>query len=188
MKAAGANIRLLLGNHEEVFLTALAGDEKALRFFNRIGGRETILSYGISADDYNNLDYPELLTLLTARVPAEHRAFIEGFEDLIVLGDYAFVHAGIRPGTPLGLQRAKDLRWIRGDFIEFEDNLEKIVVHGHTITDEVVQLEHRIGLDTGAFASGKLTAMGFEGAERWVLQTADQRRIPACAEDATPCA
>lgn len=171
LKADGANIRLLLGNHEEVFLTALSGDEKALKFFNRIGGRETILSYGISADEYNNLDYPDLLALLIARVPPQHREFIEGFEDLIILGDFAFVHAGVRPDSPLGLQKASDLRWIRNDFTQFRGKLEKVVVHGHTITEDVVEQEHRIGLDTGAYSSGKLTAMGFEGSERWLLQT-----------------
>lgn len=165
------NCRFLLGNHEEVFLTALSGDLKALKFFNRIGGRETILSYGVTEDEYNNLDYPELLALLIERVPAEHRAFIETFEDMIILGDYAFVHAGIRPEMPLAVQKASDLRWIRGDFLEFRGQLEKIIVHGHTISDNVVEQPHRIGLDTGGFASGKLSAMGFEGSQRWVLQT-----------------
>lgn len=163
--------RVMLGNHEEVFLTALKGDLKALKFFNRIGGRETILSYGVSEKEYNELDYPELLDLMVARVPAKHIAFLESLEDLIIVGDYAFVHAGVRPETPLAQQKASDLRWIRGDFTEYQGVLEKIVVHGHTIAEDVVQSGHRIGLDTGAFASGKLTAMGFEGRERWILQT-----------------
>ena len=171
LKATGANVRLLLGNHEEVFLTALSGDEKALKFFHRIGGRETLLSSGISEAEYDNLDYPALLELLIARVPAEHREFIQAFEDLIIIGDFVFVHAGVRPETPLARQKASDLRWIRNDFTQFRGKLEKIVVHGHTITEEVVEAEHRIGIDTGAYASGKLTAMAFEGAERWILQT-----------------
>ena len=161
--------RFLLGNHEEVFLAACAGDLKMLKFFNRIGGRETILSYGITSREYNDLDYPELLDLLVARVPQEHRTFMERFEDLIVIGDYAFVHAGIRPDAPLADQQAKDLRWIRGEFLDFTGTHEKVIVHGHTIADEVEERPHRIGLDTGAYVSGRLTAMGFEGTERWVL-------------------
>lgn len=172
LKTEGANIRLLLGNHEEVFLTALSGDVKALKFFNRIGGRETILSYGFDEDEYNALDYPALLEQLIARVPMEHREFIEAFEDLIILGDYAFVHAGVRPEAPLAQQKASDLRWIRGDFLEQREPLEKIIVHGHSISPEVEVLSHRIGLDTGAYASGNLTAMGFEGDQRWILDTA----------------
>ncbi len=164
--------RFLAGNHEEVFLASLEGEEKTLRFFTRIGGRETILSYGISEAEYNAMDYPELAASLQARVPAAHRDFLSGFEDMIVVGDYVFVHAGVRPGEALARQRTKDLRWIRNEFIEHGGAFEKIVIHGHTITEDVDMTAHRIGLDTGAYASGKLTAMGFEGDQRWVIDTA----------------
>ncbi|WP_373684241.1 metallophosphoesterase [Sphingomonas sp. R-74633] len=171
LETASGNTRYLLGNHEEVFLKALGGDLKALAFFCKIGGRETILSYGISEEEYRAVDYSELLELLRTRVPPSHRAFLQRFEDLIVLGDYVFVHAGIRPGTSLAQQRSSDLRWIRDEFLGFFGPFEKIVVHGHTITSEVEIHPHRIGLDTGAYATGCLTAMGFQGTERWVLQT-----------------
>ncbi len=166
------SVRFLAGNHEEVFLSCLDGDEKALRFFTKIGGKETILSYGFSDAEYGALDYSELSTELQNRVPAAHKTFLTEFEDMIVAGDYAFVHAGIRPAEPLARQRTKDLRWIRSEFIEHAGPFEKIVVHGHTITETVETTRYRIGLDTGAYASGKLTAMGFEGEERWVLDTA----------------
>ncbi|MDV3457473.1 metallophosphoesterase [Sphingomonas sp. HF-S4] len=172
MASGPGNCQFLLGNHEEVFLKAMDGDPKTLAFFIRIGGRETILSYGISEQEYRDADYPELHALLTQRVPASHIAFLKSFEDLIVVGDYAFVHAGVRPGQALADQHASDLRWIRRDFLDHTSGFEKIIVHGHTITDEVEVRPHRIGLDTGAYASGKLTAMGFEGGERWVLDTA----------------
>lgn len=165
------NCQFLLGNHEEVFLNAINGDPKTLAFFIRIGGRETILSYGISEEEYRDADYPELGALLAQRVPPSHIAFLESFEDLIVVGDFAFVHAGIRPGQALADQRASDLRWIRREFLDHANGFEKIIVHGHTITEEVEMRSNRIGLDTGAYASGKLTAMGFEGGERWVLNT-----------------
>ena len=163
--------RFLLGNHEEVFLKALHGDLKALAFFTRIGGRETIFSYGISETEYRDCEYSELLELLRLKVPSAHIAFLEAFEDLIVIGDYAFVHAGIRPEQLLAHQRPSDLRWIREEFLSHKGPLEKIIVHGHTISEEVEIREHRIGLDTGAYASGKLTAMGFEDQERWVIDT-----------------
>lgn len=169
--------RFLLGNHEEVFLTALSGDVKALKFFHRIGGRETILSYGITPEEYKKLDYHELLNWLITHVPPAHCAFLNRFEDLIIVGDYAFVHAGVRPEAPLAHQKAKDLRWIRDEFLNFEGAHEKVIVHGHTISDEVQELPSRIGIDTGAYASGKLTAMGFEGRDRWVLQTAPDAKL-----------
>lgn len=171
LRNASPQSRFLLGNHEEVFLKALHGDQKALSFFIKIGGRETILSYGISESDYQAADYPELLALLQAAVPDEHRVFLESFEDLIEIGDYAFVHAGVRPGQPLAAQRPSDLRWIRHEFIEHAAPFSRIIVHGHTITPEVEIRPNRIGIDTGAYASGVLTAMGFEGSERWLIQT-----------------
>ncbi|RYE03311.1 MAG: serine/threonine protein phosphatase [Sphingomonadales bacterium] len=175
LKRARPTTRLLLGNHEEVFLTVLAGDIEALKFFCRIGGRETILSYGFSEAEYHQLDYSELLAQLLPRVPAAHRTFLESFEDLIVMGDYAFVHAGVRPSEGLDRQKASDLRWIRREFLEHRGGFEKVIVHGHTISDEVEILPHRIGLDTGAYASGLLSAMGFEGSERWLVQARGQR-------------
>lgn len=163
--------RFLLGNHEEVFVAVLAGDIKAMKFFNRIGGRETILSYGVTEAQYDDADYSELVAATQKLVPPAHFDFLRDFEDLIVIGDYVFVHAGVRPDAPLSQQRTGDLRWIRDDFLAFKGRLEKVVVHGHTISDEVEALPHRIGLDTGAYATGRLTAMGFEDDRRWVLQT-----------------
>jgi serine/threonine protein phosphatase 1 len=168
-------VRFLLGNHEEVFLKSLAGEKKALPFFLRIGGKQTVLSYGISQGEYDRCDYPELLELLRERVPQAHLDFLAAFEDMIVLGDYAFVHAGVRPGVALDAQKPETLRWIREEFLDSAEPCEKIVVHGHSITDEVEERVRRIGIDTGAYASGRLTAMGFEGADRWILQTSGER-------------
>ena len=71
--------RFLMGNHEEVFLRALRGEKGAMRFFIRIGGRETILSYGISDREYRDVDFDGLTVLLRERVPAEHVAFLSSF-------------------------------------------------------------------------------------------------------------
>lgn len=166
-----SGIRFLLGNHEEVFLKAMKGDAKALAFSLRIGGKPTVLSYGINEADYNAADYSELLDLLRARVPAAHLQFLTGFEDLIVIGDYAFVHAGIQPGLALDAQVPATLRWIREEFLTADTAFEKIIVHGHSIVDNVEERVSRIGIDTGAYATGRLTAMGFENSNRWILQT-----------------
>ncbi|NNM75620.1 serine/threonine protein phosphatase [Sphingomonas sp. ID1715] len=168
---SGRSARFLMGNHEEVFLKALGGSLEALRFFVKIGGRATILSYGFNEAEYEALDYPELLDALIARVPPEHVAFLQGFEDRIAVGDYLFVHAGIRPRVPVEEQTGSDLRWIRSEFLDFRGTHGPIVVHGHTITEDVEERPNRIGIDTGAFASGRLTALGLEGGERWYLST-----------------
>lgn len=174
-------LRCLLGNHEEVFLQAAGGDVKALRFFTRIGGRETLASYGIDGDEYRRADFDELMTMVQARVPARHIAFLRTFEDVVIQGDYAFVHAGIRPGVELEAQRPGDLRWIREPFLDYRGSHGKIVVHGHSITEDIDELPNRIGIDTGAFASGRLTAIGLCGRERWYLQTGGQAAASSAA-------
>ena len=171
LKAERPTTRFIQGNHEEVFLGALKGDEKAMRLFCRIGGRETVLSYGIAADRYERCDYADLHAMLEAAVPPEHRRFLEGFEDLIEIGDFVFVHAGIRPDRALADQRLSDLRWIRDPFLGHRGRLEKIVVHGHTIADDIEIEPHRIGVDTGAYATGVLSAIGLEASESWRVQT-----------------
>jgi serine/threonine protein phosphatase 1 len=164
-------VRFLMGNHEEVFLRAVEGDLRALRFLVRIGGRETILSYGISEEEYRSLDFEGLMPLLQQKVPAAHVAFLTAFESWIEIGDYLFVHAGLRPGVPVEDQKTSDLCWIREDFLSHRESFGKMVVHGHSITEEIDERPNRIGIDTGAFASGRLTAIGLEGDERWYLST-----------------
>lgn len=167
----GDNAHFLMGNHEEVYLGAASGDEKLVRFFCKIGGRETILSYDIGPQEYNELSMEELAARMPTLLPREHVEFVSSFKDRIVMGDYAFVHAGVRPGVPIDQQRPSDLRWIREDFIMDEAPHDKLIVHGHTITDDVEECSNRIGIDTGAYMSGMLTALALEGGERWYIKT-----------------
>ncbi len=172
LRASGRNVRFLTGNHEEVFVQACrSGDPKKLRFFLKIGGDATLQSYPITRAEYVDLDVDQLAARLQSLVPENHLAFLESFEDQIIVGDYAFVHAGIRPGVPLADQKPSDLRWIREEFVGQRGDLEKVIVYGHTIYGAVEERGSRIGIDTGAYASGKLTAIGLEGGERWYLQT-----------------
>lgn len=164
-------VRLLTANHEEVFLKALGGSVDALRFFCRIGGEETIWSYGIVGEAYRAMSFDELLPALQAVVPDHHRAMLEAAEDHVKIGDYLFVHAGIKPGVELAGQKPSDLRWIREPFLDDPRWHGALVVHGHTITDAVDERPNRIGIDTGAYASGKLTAIGMAGTDRWFLET-----------------
>ena len=165
------NIRFLMGNHEEVMLSAATGDEKSVRFFYKIGGKETILSYDISKTEFQSLSMEQLAERLPSLIPQEHITFMQSFEDMIIIGDYAFVHAGIRPEIALDEQKPKDLRWIRERFIHHDGDHEKIIVYGHTISKTEVEDRSRIGIDTGAYESGVLTALCLEGNERWYLNT-----------------
>lgn len=169
--AQGDNVRFLKGNHEEVFIQAARGDALATRFFIRIGGRETMLSYGLGQADYDAMTMHALTDWMLQNVPRDDIDFLDGFEDMIEIGDYLFVHAGIRPGIALAAQKVSDLRWIREEFLDHDGSHGRIVIHGHTITDDVDECTNRIGIDTGAFRSGKLTAIGMEGSQRWYLST-----------------
>lgn len=162
-------LRLIAGNHEEMFLEALR-DTAMLRHFIRIGGRETILSYGLDAEEFECATIDELQRLAVARVPAAHRDYLAAGEDRILIGDYLFVHAGILPGIAAEAQHQHDLRWIREPFLSSQHDHGCVVVHGHTVTGDVQFLPNRIGIDTGAFLSGRLTALGLEGTQRWLIE------------------
>jgi serine/threonine protein phosphatase 1 len=173
LQESGGDVRWLLGNHEEVFLKALSGDPAAMRYFVRIGGGPTIHSYGLKGDEYLGMSFDELSEAFPPLVPERHRRFLETAEEMIAIGDYLFVHAGIRPGVTIDDQRPSDLRWIRDDFLEDGSDHGCVVVHGHTIFDEVQERTNRIGIDTGAYATGRLTAIGLEGTERWYITAAE---------------
>lgn len=164
--------RCLGGNHEEIFLGAYEGNGDMVRLFLRAGGYETLLSYGMDPHEIDLASIPELADMIERAVPREHIAFLRSLHEYLVEGDYLFVHAGIRPGVDMEQQSSSDLRWIRQPFLDSAVNHGRLVVHGHTITDGVDQRDNRIGIDTGAYRSGRLTAIGLEARERWFLDTA----------------
>lgn len=161
----------IAGNHEELMLTALGGDLEALRVWRRAGGDAALLSYGVPQAMLERGIGTDILRELTASVPGRHLAFLNAMIDHVAIGDYWFVHAGIKPGVPIEQQRSEHLRWIRGPFLDSNHTHPAIVVHGHTITDTVEERPNRIGIDTGAYASGVLTAIGLSGEDRWYLST-----------------
>ena len=169
---ARRRVRILTGNHEEVFLGSFEKTE-VLRHLLRYGGRETLLSYPIDPETYTSANLAETQELMRAAIPAEDLIFLSSFEDQITIGDYLFVHAGIRPGVALEAQSLHDLRWIRQPFLDWPDRFGPVVVHGHTISTHAEFRHNRIGIDTGAYASGRLTALGLEGTSRWLIEASD---------------
>lgn len=160
----------LLGNHEEVLLRLLDGEEGLLREWLGFGGVECLASYGL--DGGALLAMPEHSAVQKVRqvIPAEHQSFLREMGDTFRFGDYLLVHAGIRPGIPLQDQAPVDLRWIRQPFLSDRRDHGMMIVHGHTISPMVDERPNRIGIDTGAYRHGVLTALAIEGSERWVLQ------------------
>lgn len=169
---ARRRVRVICGNHEEMFLRSF-DNLSIFRNFLRYGGRETVLSYPVDPQAFQAADMADAQALMRAAVPPDDIAFMEGFEDFVVAGDYLLVHAGILPGQALEDQRTEDLRWIREPFLSHAGWHDHVVVHGHTIIDAPELSHNRIGIDTGAYMSGRLTALALEGQRRWLIETAD---------------
>lgn len=165
----------LLGNHEEALLDFLDERSDGLDWLS-YGGLETLLSYGVPLKGYPDTPQraAELRGMLAAAVPQAHLAFYRGCTLHHTVGDYVFVHAGVRPGVNLEKQHPADLLWIRDEFLRARAALRgKVVVHGHTICDLPQDLGHRINVDTGAFVSGRLTCLVLRGTNREFMSTLD---------------
>lgn len=161
----------LMGNHEEVLLRILGGEAELIHDWLRFGGGECALSYGLDPDELRKARGSHAVRLLDRAIPREHQKFLTSFVDTASFGQYLFVHAGVRPGVPLASQLPHDLRWIRLPFLGDERDHGRVIVHGHTISEGIDVRPNRIGLDTGAYRTGVLSALGIEESERWVLQT-----------------
>lgn len=159
----------LAGNHEELMLRILEGDTKPLRQWLRYGGAECVESYGVNTEELLKLTRQGALELLRTKVPPSHIGFLRDMKDTFRFGEYLFVHAGIRPGVSLEDQTLTDLRWIREPFLSHDEQHGFVVVHGHTIVDQVEERCNRIAIDTGAYNSGVLTALAVEDDRRWYL-------------------
>jgi len=161
----------LLGNHEQVMREILRTRKRDLLVnWLRFGGRETLMSYGVSPSVLNG-NPQQVVHSLIEHTPPAHALFLAKLKTWATFGDYFFCHAGVRPGIPLEAQSEQDLVWIRRDFLDHEDSHGKMVVHGHTIRPQVEFKPNRIDIDTGAYATGRLTALALEGDKRWLLQT-----------------
>jgi serine/threonine protein phosphatase 1 len=163
------HLTLLMGNHEDMMLRAIDGDRNQLKLWARNGGRETVLSYGMDETVYDHADFDALAEILTDFVPSDHLAFLRQLRVSCAMDGYLFVHAGIHPDVPLDEQTAADQMWIRTRFLENEGDHGAMIVHGHCVTDDVDIRHNRIGVDTGAYMSNRLSAIVLEGESRRVL-------------------
>ena len=155
----------LKGNHES-YLTEFLSNPPILEDWQRYGGLETLMSYGITPSiNANAATQVQLAVAFDQALPDSHRRFIGDLKPSFTCGDFFFVHAGVRPGVPLTKQREEDLLWIREDFLLYEEDFSKIIVHGHTPVPQPDVRPNRINIDTGAFATGQLTCLILEDDE-----------------------
>ena len=168
----GIETRFLRGNHEdrmEAFMTQADLGPGWCDY----GGREALMSWGVTPPMLKTdaVGWAGACEALNAAVTPDQRAFLRDQESGLVIGDYFFAHAGARPGVPLARQDPQDLMWMRGAFLDHPAPFEQVVVHGHTPSETVHADHRRIGIDTGGYATGVLTALRLEGEAREVLQT-----------------
>jgi serine/threonine protein phosphatase 1 len=158
----------LLGNHEEMLLRSIAGDETALRGWMRYGGAETVQSFGLEPlpDDADAVPF---VAALRRAVPAEWIDWLKSWPLTARSGDYFVCHAGVKAGVALNRQARRDLLWARAGFVDNAHDHGSVIVHGHTISDDVELMPNRIGIDTGAYRTGTLSAVCLEGTSVDVL-------------------
>lgn len=152
----------------------LLGDSELFSDWMKFGGAECLRSYGLSPTKLQRMEPSNAVRSVCKAIPSSHVKFLHSLADSVRIGDYLFVHAGIRPGLELTSQAQSDLRWIREPVLSCEEGHGFIVVHGHTISAEVEVRPNRIGIDTGAYRSGILTVLALEGPDRWFLDARDQ--------------
>ena len=172
----------LKGNHEDLMLDFLAARGMEAREHSgegwlMNGGDTTLESYDVSVPDHAMGVVPDEDLLTAARelkeqVPETHLSFLKNLKYYHVEGDFLFVHAGLRPGVSLARQSEADMMWIRDVFLSHTGFFDgHIVVHGHSIKPTPDVQATRIGIDTGAWYSNRLTALALEGDEYWFLYT-----------------
>ncbi len=147
---------ILLGNHEDLLLRTLEGDAFSQSIWLEHGGLDALKSFGVTPPslDEDSFDFAERFR---ESVPDHLLVMLKAAKTSTVSGDYFFVHAGVRPGTSLGKQKHEDLIGIRGEFTSSKRWHGAVVVHGHSIVDDVSIKNNRIAVDTGAYRSGKLS-------------------------------
>lgn len=168
----------LTGNHEDLMLASF-NDTGAFRSWTANGGIAALASYGVNPDLLQGrflgglppANAPAIMEQLDSLLPHEHITFFRNMQVFTTIGDYFFVHAGVRPGLPLEKQTREEYLYIRHEFLQHNGDLGKVVVHGHTPSPRPELRPNRIGIDTLAYRTGRLTALCLEGAERSFLVT-----------------
>ncbi len=167
----GLSFHALKGNHEDALLQFL--DEPATGSgWVEHGGAETLASYGVSPPRLktDKAGWVATRDKLQTAMPHKHLAFLKSLDLRAEFGDYFFVHAGVRQGVDLNQQDERDMLWIRDEFLTSSAKWDKIIVHGHTPSEAPTMTETRISLDTGAYATGVLSAVRLVDDMRKIIQ------------------
>jgi serine/threonine protein phosphatase 1 len=153
----------LKGNHE-TYIDEFVRNPMIFDQWRHLGGIETLASYGVASSlNPDEREQRELAAAFAQALPDHHLWFLGNLAPSFICGDYFFVHAGVRPGVALSQQQEHDLLWIRDEFLLHEKAFGKIIIHGHTPVIEPDIRPNRINIDTGAYATGRLTCLVLQG-------------------------
>jgi serine/threonine protein phosphatase 1 len=162
----------LKGNHELIAIKCLS-DRGLFDHWLRLGGLATLVSYGVPAETLASAkQIAELQSAFHSALPQAHFRFFRDLQTSFSCGDFFFAHAGVKPDVELSHQKESDLLWIREEFLSSNRDFGKIIVHGHTPGSEIEVKPNRINIDTGAFATGRLTCLVIEDEQLSVIDTA----------------
>ncbi|MBV9754878.1 MAG: serine/threonine protein phosphatase [Hyphomicrobiales bacterium] len=161
-RARAHHMICLKGNHES-YLVEFLHDPSVLGDWRHFGGLETLRSYGLNPSaNPSGVEEQRLANAFATALPGEHRQLLKKLGASFSCGDFFFAHAGVKPGIPLAQQSEHDLLWIRDDFLLSEQDFGKVIVHGHTPVLQPEFRPNRINIDTGAYATGRLTCLMIE--------------------------
>ena len=166
-----ARFHFIKGNHEDSLVRCLTGAPREIPAWLSHGGRACAMSYGVDPSLLYSRDTAYLEQVLLSAIPEGDITFMEACLDSITFGTYLLVHAGVRPGVELQAQTAQDKRWIREPFLSSEADHGAVIVHGHSIHEDVVIRPNRVGVDTGAYMNGRLSAVRLEEYEIGIIST-----------------
>ena len=164
-------VTVLLGNHEDLLLESAYGSASAQRAWLQNGGDATLRSFGIDPCELAKASSDEMAETLFKVIGDRAIAWLDSLPLCFQSGDYFFCHAGIRPKISLEKQQRMDLLWIRTKFLESRRYHGAVIVHGHSEVGEIAFHHNHINVDTAAYRTGVLTAVGLQSTEQWSIQT-----------------
>ncbi len=167
----GFLVQHLRGNHDQMMLDFLT-DPAVFSIWKSFGAQETLMSYGVLPPRFDDVAaFEEARDRLAEALPQAHLQFLQALPLSVTIGGYFFAHAGVHPGIALHDQVPEDLLWIRDEFLNSTQDFGTVIVHGHSPTEEPVRRPNRIGVDTGAYATGRLTCVVLQGTSSRFLHT-----------------
>jgi serine/threonine protein phosphatase 1 len=164
-------VTVLLGNHEDLLLESAYGNAAAQRAWLQLGGDATLRSFGLDSRELGAASADDMADALCEVLGDRTLAWLDSLPLWFESGDYFFCHAGIRPGVPLHRQRRQDLLAIRKKFLSSQQYHGAVIVHGHSETDQIVFDRNHINVDTAAYRTGVLSAVGLQGTLQWSIAT-----------------